>query len=223
MLGVIYLVFNAGYSRQDSAELVDESIRLASMVADLLPNESEPRGAAGAAAVPELDGSPHGSIAEGVPIPLEEQDSTRLEPRTAQAAAERALQRAARLAAAPGRYLLEAMIAGCFAVDRVDQIDWAEIVALHDALLGVHPSPVGRLNRAIAIGDAAMDWLPACAALDAVAADGGLDGYYLLPAARADLLRRAGRWRTRGPSTSAAAALAPTEGERTFLLRRAEQ
>ncbi len=218
VLGVIYLVFNAGYSAEDGAGLCAEAIRLATTVADLLPNEPEPRGLL-ALLLFQSSRRPGRFGADGVPIPFEEQDPA-LWDRGAQADAERTVQRGVRLAAAPGRYLIEAMIAGCFAVEHAGDIDWSEVVALHDVLLGVHPSPVGGLNRAVAVGmrDGLDEGL---AALDAVAADGGLDGYYLLPAARADLLRRAGRAAEAAPLYEAAASLAPTEGERTFLLRRA--
>lgn len=236
VLGVVYLVFNAGYSREDGDELVAESIRLASTVAELLPNEPEARGLL-ALLLFQRSRRAARFDADGVPIPFEEQDPA-LWDRVSQAAAERELQRElARLRGSgasrpgapdptgpdpggPGRYVLEAMIAGSFAVERPDGVDWSELVALHDALLRVHPSPVGQLNRAVAIG--MRDGMDAgLATLDALAADGALDSYYLLPAARADLLRRAGRTDEAAPLYREAAALAPTEGERTFLLRRA--
>ena len=218
VLGVVYLVFNAGYSRRDGADLCAEAIRLATVVVELLPNEPEPLGLLALLRFQDARRSARFDP-DGVPIAFEEQDPAGWD-RAAQAEAETTLQRGIRLAASPRRYLLEAMIAGCFAVARADEVDWAEVVELHDALLAVHPSPVGRLNRAVAIG---MRDGPGAGLieLDAVARDGTLDGYYLLPASRADLLRRDGRMADAVPLFEAAASLAPTEGERTFLLRRA--
>lgn len=217
VLGVVYLVFNAGYGGQGS-ELAQEAIRLATTLTELLPNEPEARGLLSLLLFQDARRAAR-YAEDGVPIPFEEQDPT-LWDRELQQRAERELRRGIRLAQRPGRYLLEAMIAGCFAVERADDVDWAEVAALHDALLAVHPSPVGSLNRAVAIGQ--RDGLDAgLAALDDVAPE--LDGYYLLPAARADFLRRAGRHAEAAPFYTEAASLAPTDGERAFLLRRAAE
>lgn len=214
VLGVVYLVFNAGYSAADD-ELAEEAIRLGRTIATLLPREAEPYGLL---ALMLFQHGRRGARfdADGLPVPFEEQDSARWD-RAAQAEADDGVRHGIRLATRPGRYLLEAMIAGCFAVTRADVIDWSEVVALHDALAEIHPSPIGALNRAIAIGmrdgtDAGLR------SLDDVP---GLDGYYLVPAARADLLRRAGRAAEAAPLYAEAAALAPTDGERRFLERRA--
>lgn len=96
------------------------------------------------------------------------------------------------------------------------ETDWPQLVALYQQLARVAPSPIVELNRAVAL---AMAQGPeaALSLVDALAASGRLDGYYLLNATRADLLRRAGRASEAEPSLRAALELAPTEAERQLL------
>ena len=97
--------------------------------------------------------------------------------------------------------------------------DWTQIAGLYATLARIAPSPVVELNRAVAV--AMADGIPAGLALvDAVAASGRLDDYHLLPATRADLLRRDGRLREARASYERARELAPTGAERRYLAER---
>jgi RNA polymerase sigma-70 factor (ECF subfamily) len=120
----------------------------------------------------------------------------------------------------PGPFALQAAIAAlhCQAA-RAEDTDWPQIVRLYDRLERVQPSPIVSLNRAVAI---AMVDGPhsALALIDRLAADGDLDGYHLLHAARADLLRRAGEPSEAANSYTRALALVTNDSERRFLERR---
>src|SRR5262249_26568013 len=123
----------------------------------------------------------------------------------------------------PGPFALQAAIAAihCRALQPEDT-DWLQIVRLYDALQGVQPSPIVSLNRAVAV--AMVDGpQPALALLDELVTSGDLDGYHLLHAARADLLRRLGSYAEAAKSYSRALALATTESERRFLSRRLQE
>jgi RNA polymerase sigma-70 factor (ECF subfamily) len=120
----------------------------------------------------------------------------------------------------PGPYSLQAAIAAVHAnAASASQTDWPQIVALYDVLLRMQPSPVIELNRAAAVAMA-----QGCEAglllLDDLNERGELRGYYLLPAARADLLRRMGQWTNAAEAYRAALALAPQDAERKFLAGR---
>jgi RNA polymerase sigma-70 factor (ECF subfamily) len=120
----------------------------------------------------------------------------------------------------PGPVALQAAIAAehCRAAQAQDT-DWPQIVRLYDLLQAVQPSPIVSLNRAVAV--AMVDGpQPALALLDALAATGDLDGYHLLHAARADLLRRMGSYAEAAGSYTRALELAATDSERRFLQRR---
>jgi RNA polymerase sigma-70 factor (ECF subfamily) len=188
VLAVLYLVFNEGYSSR--SHLAATALDLATAVVDLMPLESEARGLL---ALMLLQNSRRGArVSGGELLTIEEQD------RSFWDAAD--IQRGlAMLASARdrGAYVLQASLAACHArASSAETTDWRRIVALYDELLVRTPSPVIELNRAIAIGmrdgpDAGL------ALIDAL--EPRLLGYRLVPAAQADLLRRAGR-------TSAAAA-----------------
>jgi RNA polymerase sigma-70 factor (ECF subfamily) len=120
----------------------------------------------------------------------------------------------------PGPFALQAAIAAlhCQAA-RAEETDWPQIVRLYDLLERVQPSPIVSLNRAVAV--AMVDGpRPALALIDALAAGGELDGYHLLHAARADLLRRLGSTAEAAQSYAQALALATNDSERRFLERR---
>jgi RNA polymerase sigma-70 factor (ECF subfamily) len=120
----------------------------------------------------------------------------------------------------PGPFALQAAIAAlhCQAA-RAEDTDWPQIVRLYERLARVQPSPIVSLNRAVAI--AMVDGpKPALALIDRLAADGDLDGYHLLHAARADLLRRAGEPSEAAKSYTRALALVTNDSERRFLERR---
>ena len=113
----------------------------------------------------------------------------------------------------PGPYQLQAAINAVHAdAATVEQTDWPQIVALYDQLLGVAPTPVVALNRAIAIGE-----VQGPAAALALVDELTLDNYYPFHATRADLLRRLGRHREAAAAYQRAAAMAPTDAERDFL------
>ncbi|WP_069110131.1 RNA polymerase sigma factor [Jiangella alba] len=220
VLGVVYLLFNEGYGATSGdglmrPELTHEALRLAALVTELLPDDPEPLGLLAllrlhdARAATRVGG-------EGELVPLEEQDRGRWD-RPAIAGAVELLQRALTWER-PGPYQLQAMIAACHAVaPRAEDTDWPRIVRLYDQLLEQQPTPVVRLNRAVAVG---MADGPAAglAQVDAVAAE--LDGYGLLPATRADLLRRLGDHAGAATQYRAALAAAGNDGERRYLARR---
>jgi RNA polymerase sigma-70 factor, ECF subfamily len=222
VLAVLYLVFNEGYHASGGVEvsrvmLAREAIRLASIVAELLPDEPE---AQGLLALMELHDARRASRVDPVGdiVPLDVQDRARWD----QARIERA---AARLDAAvalgrPGPYQLQAAIAACHAVAAdADDTDWAQIALLYGRLRSFVPSPVVELNRAVAV---AMAEGPAAGLpiVEALAAADALPGYHLLPAARADLLRRLARWDDAAGAYRDALALVTNDAERRFLERR---
>ncbi|TDC48082.1 RNA polymerase sigma factor [Jiangella ureilytica] len=220
VLGVVYLLFNEGYGATsgDGAmrpELTREALRLAGLVAELMPDQPE---ALGLLALLRLHDARAATRigAGGELVPLEEQDRGEWN-RATIAEAVGLLQRALRRER-PGPYQLQAMIAACHAAAaRPEDTDWPRIVRLYDQLLEHVPSPVVRLNRAVAV--AMADGPEAGLALvDAVAPE--LGDYPLLPATRADLLRRAGRRTEAAEQYRTALEVAGNDGERRYLARR---
>lgn len=220
VLLVVYLVFTEGYAATFGEAMVRrdlcaEAIRLGRLVVELMPRRSEP---VGLLALMLLHDSRRDArvSADGALVPLEEQDRglwDREEIREGVALVEERL-------AGGGPYPLQAAIAALHAkAPRADQTDWEQIALLYDVLLAIHPSPVIELNRAAAI---AMARGPeeGLRRLDAIDARGELEGYHLLPAARADLLRRLERWEESAAAYARALALAANEAERRYLTRR---
>jgi RNA polymerase sigma-70 factor, ECF subfamily len=218
VLHVLYLLFNEGYSdQQDKARLSTEAIRLARVLASLMPDEPEARGLL---ALMLLQGARHATRldADGELVTLEHQDRSRWD-RDLIDEATVILERALRRRRA-GPFQIQAAIAACHATaPSLDETDWPQIVGLYDQLRRVLPSPLVDLNRAVAMG-MAQGPETALAELDALAASGRLDGYHLLHAARADMLTKVGRDAEARESLKTALELAPTEAERRLLERR---
>jgi RNA polymerase sigma-70 factor, ECF subfamily len=214
VLAVLYLVFNEGYAATAGADVVrddlcDEAIRLAKLLAVLMPDEPE---ALGLLALMLLQDSRRAARLgpDGELVLLEDQDRSLWNDRRIEEGL-RVLERAV-LLRRPGPYQLQAAIAAAHAEDR----PWSEIATFYDRLVELEPSPVVELNRAVAIalsgrledGLALMDDLRS------------LDGYHLLHAARADLLRRLDRRDEAAASYRRALELTANEAEARYLERR---
>ncbi|MBN6039936.1 RNA polymerase sigma factor [Amycolatopsis sp. 195334CR] len=222
VLGVLYLLFNEGYSASAGADLVRrnlcaEGIRLARLLAGLMPDEPE---AVGLLALMLLhDARREARLdAAGDLVLLEDQDRSRWD--LAEIEEGTGLLESALRRRRPGPYQLQAAIVACHATAaRAEDTDWPQIAALYERLERVVPSPVVRLNRAVAVG---MAEGPAAGLLllDELAEGGELAGYHLLPAARADLLRRLGRAAEAAVAYREALELASTDAERRYLEKR---
>jgi RNA polymerase sigma-70 factor, ECF subfamily len=189
VLAVVYLVFNAGYGSADG-HLAEEALRLATLLVDLMPGDDEARGLLALITL-QMARRATRFDADGLPVPMEEQDRASWDAALIDAGRWH-LHRAASSRFAPGPYRLQAEIAACHATaPTAAATDWTRVVALYDELLDVNPSPVIAFNRAIAVGFR-DGWEAGLAALDAVDGD-ALAGYGLLPTARGDFLLRLSR------------------------------
>ncbi|WP_020578333.1 RNA polymerase sigma factor [Actinopolymorpha alba] len=217
VLAVLYLIFNEGYDEQDGRRaLAAEGIHLARTLVRLIPTEPEPRGLL--ALMLLLEARRAHRTDDGVLVTLENQDRSRWN-RALIAEGLATLDEALAMRRS-GPYQVQAAIAACHAAaPDAAATDWPQIAALYAELTRLAPSPVVDLNRAVAI--AMADGIPAGLALvDELTESGELDGYYLLPATRADLLRRDGRLAEAATSYEEALKLAPTEAERRYLMGR---
>ncbi|MCB9595543.1 MAG: RNA polymerase subunit sigma-24 [Sandaracinaceae bacterium] len=222
VLHVLYLVFNEGYSASAGDELVRrslcaEGIRLAELVVELLPDHPEPKGLL---ALMLLSDSRRDTRvdADGDLVVLEEQDRARWD----RAQIERALPlvEAALRGRPPRAYALQAAVAALHAqAPRAEETDWRQIAALYAVQSRISPSPVVELNQAVAIAMAG-DVARGLRQIDALEARGSLARYHLLPAARADLLRRLGRNEDAAAAYRAALELVGNDVERRYLERR---
>jgi len=220
VLGVLYLMFNEGYSASAGADLIRrslcaEAIRLARVLVDLMPDEPEARGLLAlmllhdARRPARLD--PGGDL-----VLLENQDRARWD--------HAEIEEGVRLvAASPGRgpYRIQAAIAACHdTAPTAADTDWPTIAALYGELARLVPSPVVELNRAVALS---MAFGPAAglAVVDELAAEPSLASYHLLPSVRGDLLFKLGRYAEARQEFERAAALTRNAREQGLLLARA--
>jgi RNA polymerase sigma-70 factor (ECF subfamily) len=226
VLAVIYLLFNEGYLAHETepplrADLCEQAIRLGRLACDLVRRHAE---AQALVALMLLQHARRDArVAGGELVPLEAQDRSRWDEvsiRSGLAWLDDAIACHRARGRPPGPYLLQAAIAALHARARShDETDWPQIAALYDGLLAVLPSPVVELNAAVAHAMAAgpQEGLRRIAALER---RGELAGYHLLPAAQAELLRRAGDMAAARAAYERALALATQPMERRFLARR---
>lgn len=222
VLGVVYLVFNEGYAATDTPGLIRpdlcaEAIRLARLMAELMPQEAEVLGLLAMMLLHDARREARVS-ADGAIIPLDEQDRARWN-QTAIAEGLGVLDTALAMRRR-GPYQVQAAIAALHArAARAEDTDWKQIAALYGGLLGEYPDAVIELNAAVALAMAngaeqGLQWM------ENLAARGELANYYLLPAARADLLRRLGRLAEARVAYGDALVLVRNPAERRYLERR---
>jgi RNA polymerase sigma-70 factor (ECF subfamily) len=210
VLAVVYLIYNAGLSSPSGPGLCTEAIRLARILASLMPDEPE---VAGLLALLLLTQSRRASRTrpDGSLVLLADQDRARWD--RALIDEGHAIVRGCLRRNQPGPYQLQAAINAVHAdAPTFEATDWSQILTLYDQLFALAPTPVIALNRAVAIGEI-QGAEAALALVDRLE----LDSYYAFHAARADLLGRLGRHAEAAAAYAHAAALAPTPAEREFL------
>jgi RNA polymerase sigma-70 factor (ECF subfamily) len=221
VLRALYLIFTEGYAASMGTELMrvdlsEEAIRLARILRRLLPGQAEVTGLLALFLL--VDARRAARVDEsGELVSLEDQDRALWDGERIAEGRDLVVQ--ALQAAAPGPYSLQAAIAAVHAeADSMETTDWSQIVALYDVLARISRSPVVQLNRAVAV---AMRDSPAAglAELDSLESS-ALREYHLLPAARADLLRRAGMQKEAESAYRDALNLVRNDRERSFLLRK---
>ncbi len=219
--GVIYLIFNEGYAASSGRELVRgdlcaEAIRLAHMLCELMPQDAENLGLL--ALMLLHDSRRDGRMLDGQLVTLEENDRS-LWSRTEIAEGLELVERALRTGPL-GSYQLQAAIAALHTqASTPSETDWPQIEALYERLAALQPTPVVKLNHAVAVA-MSQGFEEGLRLIDELASSGALDGYYLLPAARADLCRRLGRNEESAAAYRDALSLAVNPVEPNYLERR---
>lgn len=225
VLEVIYLIFNEGYTATRGSDwmrpaLCDEALRLARVLADLMPREPE---ALGLQALLEIQASRGAARtdAQGRPVLLEKQDRARWDRLLIRRGLD-ALSRADLITESPGPYQLQAAIAACHAsAASVESTDWARMAALYAELARLTPSPVVELNRAVAVSRHAG---PAAglAVLAPLLQEPALARYPWLSAVCGDLLQQLGRRAQAREAFERAASLTENGADKALMRERAE-
>jgi RNA polymerase sigma-70 factor (ECF subfamily) len=207
VLATIYLVFNAGYGPPVRGDLCGEAIRLAAVLATLMPDEAEAHGLHALLLLQDARRDARIS-ATGELVLLDAQDRSLWDTDEIEQG-RRALERALSFRR-PGQYQLQAAVAS---LHYDEPVDWRQIALLYGRLAELAPTPVVELNRAVAVAMADGPG-PGLEIVDGLT---GLERYHLWHSTRAELLSRLGRDEEAAASYSRALELAPSEAERTFL------